>query len=207
MNQMILQISSGQGPRECERFVVLLSSELCREACAAGLEIRELSEAPGRGDCAASLRFLLSGDGVAGFRACWERSVQWIWQSAYRPGHPRKNWFVRVSFRPPAETIALDDADVRIETFRASGLGGQHVNRTDSAVRAIHVPTGMGAVASEERSQIRNRKLALLRLAERMAQANSGRRGREDAELRQEHLLLERGSPIRVFRGLPLREK
>jgi peptide chain release factor len=87
------------------------------------------------------------------------------------------------------------------ETMRASGPGGQHVNRTESAVRVTHLPTGVQASASEERSQHRNRKLALARLAAKLEEQTE----RSHGELRQQrwraHQDLERGNAVRVLRG------
>ena len=90
---------------------------------------------------------------------------------------------------------------MRIETLRASGPGGQHVNRTESAVRVTHLPTGLSAMAQEERSQHLNRRLALARLAALFAErADKQVRAAEDQRWRQ-HTQLERGNAVRVYRG------
>ena len=96
------------------------------------------------------------------------------------------NWFVSVSALPPLPAAeAVRAQDVRFEAFRAGGPGGQHQNTTDSAVRAIHGPTGLRVVAREERSQHRNRDIALKRLAElvvaRRNEAWSRARGAQEA--------------------------
>ena len=84
-----------------------------------------------------------------------------------RPGHKRQNWFVGVKTvdlaAAPAEA-SIAPADVRFETLRAGGPGGQHQNTTDSAVRAVHLPTGIVVTARNERSQHRNKAIALQRL-------------------------------------------
>ena len=90
---------------------------------------------------------------------------------------------------------------MRIETLRASGPGGQHVNRTESAVRVTHLPTGLSALAQEERSQHLNRRLALARLAHRFDErAETQTRAAETTRWRQ-HTQLIRGNPVRVYRG------
>jgi peptide chain release factor len=100
----------------------------------------------------------------------------------------------------PVSERRFDTSDVRFETMRASGPGGQHVNRTESAVRVTHVPTGAQATASEERSQHRNKKLALARLGRKLDDTEASRRS-EAARLRwRAHRTLERGNPVRVFR-------
>ena len=98
----------------------------------------------------------------------------------------------------PNLTITDDEFTERM--VKASGPGGQHVNRTESAVRVTHLPTGLQASAAEERSQHRNRKLALARLTKKIAD-----RGEEQHRAAREkrwraHQELERGNSIRVFR-------
>jgi len=101
----------------------------------------------------------------------------------------------------PVAPSRFSAADVRFETMRASGPGGQHVNRTESAVRVTHIPTGLQATASEERSQHRNKKLALARLAQKIAAVES-RKAEEAGEKRwRAHYGLQRGNPRRVFRA------
>jgi peptide chain release factor len=83
--------------------------------------------------------------------------------------------------------------------MRASGPGGQHVNRTESAVRVTHLPTGVQASAMEERSQHRNRKLALARLVQRLKELDEDRIGESRKEGWRKHRELERGNPVRIF--------
>ena len=84
------------------------------------------------------------------------------------PHHKRKNWFVGIDVLEPVDETGFNVKEVRWDTMRASGPGGQHVNRTESAVRVTHLPTGVRATAMEERSQHRNRKLALARLKKKL---------------------------------------
>ena len=100
---------------------------------------------------------------------------------------------------PPTDA-RFDPQDVRFETMRASGPGGQHVNRTESAVRVTHVPTGLQASASEERSQHRNKALAVARLSRKLEGLKDQQRSAAERERWQAHQALERGNPVRVFR-------
>ena len=89
----------------------------------------------------------LSGPGANDFARRWQGSVQWTAPSPFRPTHKRKNWFVGVELvggLAEADAVRIDPRDVSFESMRASGAGGQHVNKTESAVRATHRPNGFG---------------------------------------------------------------
>ena len=208
MEHTVIQLSAGSGPRECRRFIPLLADLIRRDAEENGLGLVTLSPPVSPGEDPASVRFVTMEPVPETFRTRWEGTVQWIWQSTIRPHHPRKNWFVKVSFAEFPETdSSCRPEDLRFETFRASGAGGQHVNRTDSAVRVIHLPTGLTGQSSEERSQIRNREIALLRLRAKLLDGRNRTQAEETRSLRMEHYRLERGGPVRIFIGLPPKEK
>ena len=209
MSEYILQISAGQGPLECQYFVPLLAEIIAKDAAAQGLECLLLSNDEQKKVYRSSMRYLLRGTLLEEFRSQWCGTVQWIWQSTIRPHHLRKNWFVKVSFSEFAENSAVQikPEDLRIESFRSSGNGGQHVNTTDSAVRITHLPTGLKASASEERSQIRNKALAMLRLQDLLENSAQQAAAAGKAALRMEHYWLERGRPVKIFTGVPPREK
>ncbi len=204
--QYWLLLSSGQGPVECGWAVVEILRRLEREAEARGLAL-ELLEAvrhpEGHGVSTALLR-LEGGTDATTFVRSWTGTVLWTAKSPFRPEHKRKNWFVSVESidAPEAEGDASlpDKQSLRWETMRAGGPGGQHANRTESAVRLTHLPTGIQVTASEERSQHRNRRLALARLLQRLREDSrkeaeaAGKRRWESA-----HSLV-RGNPVRSFR-------
>ncbi|MBN9663595.1 MAG: peptide chain release factor H [Acidobacteria bacterium] len=197
-----LQVSAGQGPAECAWAVVKTLETMQAEAQAAGLQwiLVELEAGPQPGTASSAL-VALSGEGLDAFTASWCGTVQWIARSPFRPAHKRKNWFVAIERLAPVEESVFDPKDVRWETMRASGPGGQHVNRTESVVRVTHVPTGLQAVSANERSQHRNRQLAMARLSARLAGLEAERRSRSGQQRWQAHQNLERGNPVRVFRG------
>jgi peptide chain release factor len=198
-----LQVTAGQGPAECAWAVLKVVEEILREATAMKLNARTLSMEVGpESGTASSVLISLSGEGdIDAFADAWWGTVQWIAHSPFRPQHRRKNWFVGVSLLEPVKETRFCPKDVRWETMCASGPGGQHVNRTESAVRVTHLPTGIEATSSEERSQHRNKQLALARLAAKV-EAKGDERRRLDAKQRwRAHQDLERGNPVRVFKA------
>ena len=198
-----LQMSAGRCPSECEWVVGRLVPVLTQELAARGLAVEEIDRTPGTnaGD-ARSVLLRVSGPEVTAKVADWLGTVQWIGTSPYRPHHKRKNWFVSVAAFVEPNTPTWNERELNIETLRASGPGGQHVNRTESAVRVTHRPTGLSVLAQEERSQHLNRRLALARLAARLAErAERQSQAAEDQRWRQ-HTQLERGNAVRVYRGL-----
>lgn len=152
---MLVQISAGQGPEECQLAVGKLFDTWKKEF--PGIE--EISKREGRRKgCFHSILFDAEAD-----MSSLEGTVLWICKSPIRPGHKRKNWYVDVSIIPEKEEIP-SEADYRVEKFHSGGKGGQNVNKVETGVRVIHIPTGIIAASTEERSQYMNKQKALKRL-------------------------------------------
>ena len=130
-----------------------------------------------------------------------EGSVLWICKSPYRPKHKRKNWYIDVSILEQIPRPA-QDMKLRFETFRSGGKGGQNVNKVETGVRVIHIPTGISVVSTEARSQHMNKKLAMNRLCDILADMELDNRRREKELAWMEHTRLERGNPVRVYEGM-----
>jgi peptide chain release factor len=205
-----LQISSGRGPIECQLAVAKLADVIAKDARKAALacDVLEVVEGRERGTALSAL-LSLEGEGVRAFASRTRGSVLWICPSPVRSGHKRKNWFVGVDVLAPADTstVALRVSDIVFEAMRASGPGGQHVNKTESAVRVTHKPTGLVATAREERSQAMNKKLALARLAAMLAEGVSAAKADAERDRWTQHDALERGRPVRTFEGPDFRER
>lgn len=206
MSEIFLHLTAGQGPKECQWVVVQLAKAFAREAAKLDLTCEVVED--GGANATASLLLRVDGSNSEAFVAVREGSVLWVGQSPFRPNHRRKNWFVGVTRLPPAEDIAhLRDSDIRYQTLRASGPGGQHVNKTDSAVRAIHEPTGLTAFSQDQRSQFANKKMAKLKLALLLRdQADRNVADDKKAEWSRNHDL-ERGNPVRTYVGTAFKLK
>jgi peptide chain release factor len=199
MTEIILHLSSGKGPDECCWVVAQLAQAFAREGALEDVtcEVLDAQEA-----LPASLLLSVSGDTAQAFVQQRIGTIQWVGDSPFRPGHKRRNWFVGVALAPSPESIPdLRDEDIAFQTMRASGPGGQHVNKTDSAVRATHRPTGLVATAQEQRSQHANRKLAKLKLALMLEERRINAREHARHEHWSSHQSLERGNPVRCYTG------
>ena len=150
-----LLFTSGRGPQECRIALAKALAVFAREAETAGLELDLATgrDPDGLGPASAIAR--IGGDGAAAFAATWVGSILWVARSPVRPHHKRKRWFVgilQLEAPPPgasAGATGIDARQVRFEPLRAGGPGGQHQNKTESAVRAVHVPTGLAVVVRD----------------------------------------------------------
>ena len=195
---MIYQISSGQGPAECELGVAKFLEYLTRRC---QITVLETSGGCNEGTFR-SVRFSTEAD-----LSQYEGSVQWICRSPYRPTHKRKNWFLDFSSCQAARTEEFDPEQVVFETFRSGGKGGQNVNKVESGVRAIYLPTGQAVECTEERSQYANKQKALARLREITRQRNREERAAVKNTDWRCHTSLERGNAGAVFVGMEFEKK
>ena len=228
MNPSIyLQISAARGPLECELATAKTVKKIINEANQQGLSIAIIESAastvfkrlkpekrPGNSSDGfdsvveelASLRGLksvllkLTGDDVTAFGKSWAGTVLWQFISPLRPKHPRKNWFVGV-FLIEIPLMNFDLKEIRIDTMRAQGAGGQHVNKTESAVRITHLPTGISVVCQAERSQHANKKEALNLLAYKIKEHELELQEKENSKRWHKHYEVERGNPIKTFKA------
>ncbi len=190
---MIYQISSGQGPAECELGVAKFLEYLQKHY---NIEVLDYSKGY-YADTYRSVRFS-STDDLSRFVG----SVQWVWQSSYRPTHKRKNWFIDFSICPIASVENFDEKQIAFETFRSGGNGGQNVNKVETGVRAIYTPNGLSAVCTDERSQFQNKQKAILKLKSAITLANAEHKAKATNDVWKRHTQIVRGDAVRKFSGM-----
>ncbi len=204
-----LQITANTGPAECCLALKKALERLSDEAREMGVSVKLVEQVAGPSDDVMR-SVLLELDGASGQDGAlarrWSGSILWICESPYRKMHKRKNWFLSgAAFAAPV--AASDCGEIRYEATRASGPGGQHVNKTDSAIRATHVATGLSVKVQSERSQHANKRLAGQLLASKLADLARAEEGRTKSERHMQHSQATRGNAARVFVGLGFVER
>lgn len=189
---MMIQISAGMGPSECQMAVGKLFEALQKEY--GDFELLSYTKGYEAG-CFESIRFQTGHD-----LSCLEGTVQWICQSPFRKNHKRKNWYVDVSIIPEPMGIALEK-EYRIEKFHCGGKGGQNVNKVETGVRIIHIPTGLVAQSTEERSQFLNKQRAMEKLQEKLSDLQKEQKEKQANAAWKEHSRIVRGNPVRIYEG------
>lgn len=199
---MLIQISSGQGPSECQRVVYLVHEKILKELKSSGLTAQTVDLETGREkNCFKSITLFVDGE-LQDFREQWEGTIAWRGKSPFRPFHKRQNWFIKISFCSQKEADTLDESQLKFESYRSTkGPGGQHVNKSATAVRLTHLPTGDVVECSSERSQFQNKQIAVRRLKMLLAEKQKEQTKSEIASRRQEHYQLQRGNATQSFSG------
>lgn len=201
---LILQLSAAHGPLECQLAVKHLLKAVLLSAQERQLNVEILEENITEVGYN-SVILEISGEAESVFEREWVGSIQWTCQSPLRPNCGRKNWFVGVTKLNVPESVPLE-SEVVFKACKASGPGGQHVNKTDSAIHATHVKSGISVKVQSQRSQFANKKLARELLALKLEEINEKRVNASKTQASKMHWNVERGNPVKIFKGLKFEE-
>lgn len=198
----ILQITAGRGPEECTWVVAQVLKTLLDEANQLGLNPTLIHREVGNiNGTVLSATVLVEGKNLQEFVDSWKGTIQWIGQSQFRKLHKRKNWFIGIFELDSFQSLEYNEKDFEYQAMRSSGAGGQNVNKVNTAVRAIHKPTGMAVVAMDSRSQHQNKKLATERLLEKLNEEYLKTIQNQIQSEWQNQTEVQRGNPTRIFKG------
>ncbi len=201
-NDAVASLHAGAGGIDSQDWAEMLLRMYLRWADRQGLEA-ELDEVlPGEEAGIKSATFTVRGPNAYGLLSA-ERGVHRLVRlSQFDQAHRRHTSFASLDVIPliaDDEEIEIDPKELRIDTYRSSSAGGQHVNVTDSAVRITHLPTGITAACQNERSQMQNRAVAMRILKARLAERQRREREQRIEDLRGQQMGIEFGSQIRSY--------
>jgi peptide chain release factor 2 len=198
----LVTIHAGTGGTDAQDWAEILLRMYLRWAERRGFQTDLLEASAGEEAGLKSATFSVRGENAYGILKA-ERGVhRLVRQSPFDQAHRRHTSFAQVIVSPllPEEAdVEIDESDLRIDTYRASGAGGQHVNKTDSAVRITHLPTGIVVQCQNERSQSSNKQTALRLLRSRLAELAEEEREAELAKERGAVSAIDFGSQIRSY--------
>ena len=202
INNAIITIHPGAGGTEAQDWAEVLYRMYTRWANANGYEVKELDYLDGEEAGLKSVTFLVSGDYAYGYLKGEMGVHRLVRISPFDAGGRRHTSFASVEVLPEiAEDIEVDinPDDLRIDTYRASGAGGQHVNKTSSAIRITHIPTNIVVACQSERSQIQNRETAMKMLKSKLINLKEKEQKEKIEDLKGVQMDIAWGSQIRSY--------
>jgi peptide chain release factor 2 len=198
----LVTINAGAGGTDAQDWAEMLLRMEMRWAERRGFNVELLEASPGEEAGIKSATFLVKGENAYGLFGSEKGVHRLVRLSPFDAAHRRQTSFAGVEVSPVVEDIGeveIDDDDLQIDTYRASGAGGQHVNKTDSAVRITHKPTGIVVQCQNERSQSSNKAEAMTMLRSKLLELEERKRREEIARERGEAQDVNFGSQIRSY--------
>jgi peptide chain release factor 2 len=198
----VVTVHAGAGGTDSQDWAEMLLRMYLRWAERRGFSVEMKEASPGEEAGLKSSTFIVRGENAYGLFAA-ERGVHRLVRiSPFDSSSRRHTSFAQVDVAPLVDEdvdVEIDDSDIRVDTYRASGAGGQHVNKTDSAVRITHIPTGVVVQCQNERSQAQNKAVAMQLLRSKLIELEERKRAEELAKVRGEVKDVAWGSQIRSY--------
>ena len=201
-NNCFLDIQAGSGGTEAQDWAAMLLRMYVRYAERRGFGVEVLEESPGEVAGIKSASLKISGDYAFGHLRSETGVHRLVRKSPFDSGNRRHTSFASVFVYPEVDDsieIEINPADLRIDTFRASGAGGQHINKTDSAIRITHLPTNIVVQCQNDRSQHKNRAEAMSMLKAKLYEAEMRKRNEEKQALEESKSDIGWGHQIRSY--------
>jgi peptide chain release factor 2 len=200
----VVTLSVGQGGVEAQDWVEMLMRMYLKWAEHKGFETEIIDTSPGEEAGLKSATFIVRGPRAYGLLRSEHGVHRLVRISPFDQNHRRHTSFALVEVMPELESsdenaVVLNSQDLRIDTYRSTGAGGQHVNKTDSAVRITHLPTGIVVTCQNERSQMKNREMAMKVLKARLFQRQQQEAAAQLDQIRGQVMPAEFGSQIRNY--------
>jgi peptide chain release factor 2 len=201
-NNCFLDIQAGSGGTEAQDWASMLRRMYVRYAERHGFKVEVLEESEGEVAGLKSTSLKISGDYAFGYLRSESGVHRLVRKSPFDSGNRRHTSFSSVFVYPEVDDsieIEINPADLRTDTFRASGAGGQHINKTDSAIRITHLPTNIVVQCQNDRSQHRNRAEAMLMLKARLYELEMRKRNDEKQAMEDSKTDIGWGHQIRSY--------
>lgn len=198
----ILEINGGAGGTDAQDWAEMLLRMYVRYAENEGFVVEELDYQEGEAAGIKSVTLLISGPFAYGYLRGEQGVHRLVRLSPFNSDAKRHTSFASVSVTPDIEErvhIDIDEKDLRVDTYRSSGAGGQHVNKTDSAVRLTHLPSGIVVACQNERSQHKNRATAMKLLKSKLHELETRKQESKIKEIKGEQMKIDFGSQIRSY--------